>query len=69
MIEIKSLYGSWVKVDEAVALEYAQFLYQNILTMKKDELTDYINTKRVRGIIFTQEELENRKEKDRGMEL
>lgn len=61
MIEIKTLFKGWIPVSKERALEYAKKLYYGIKTMKEDECVEYINTKKIRGISFTREELENKK--------
>jgi len=57
MIELKPIYGEWIPVTKEKALDYARFQYKNIATMKDEELIKYINTKKIRGISFNEEEL------------
>ncbi len=56
MIEIRSLYNGWIKVDRVKAKEYIEYLMINLpgITGKKEKIK-YINENRLRGI--TAEEL------------
>lgn len=58
MIEIKTLFDGWIPATKEKALDYAKFLYKSVMTMSDYKLVEYINTKKIRGISFTKEELE-----------
>ena len=54
MIEIKSLFGGWKKVDKETALKYSRHIYSNATAIK--DKVSYINSERLKGIKFTEEE-------------
>lgn len=62
MIEIKTLFNGWIPATREKAFNYAKTLYKNVATMTGDELVEYINNNKIRGISFTREELEEKNE-------
>lgn len=58
MIEIRTFFDGWVKVDKEHATSYARKIWQKATAIKEEERVDYIN-KRVRGISFTREDFIN----------
>lgn len=62
MIEIRTLFDGWLPATKEKALDYARFLYKNIVTRSGDDLVEYINKNQIRGISFTKEELESKDE-------
>lgn len=57
MIEIKPIFSDWKTVTEKQALDFARFIFKNIMTMLDKEKVEYINKEKIRGISFTEEEL------------
>jgi uncharacterized membrane protein len=56
-IQIKSIFSGWVEVTPEQALEYARGCYKRITAVKKENLTNYINESKLRGIQFTEAQL------------
>jgi hypothetical protein len=56
-IQIKSIFSGWVEATPEQALEYARKLYKLITAVKKENLTNYINESKLRGIQFTEAQL------------
>ena len=56
-IQIKSNFSGWVESTPEVALKYARELYKLITAVKKENLTNYINESKLRGIQFTEAQL------------
>ena len=57
MIEVKA-YFSWCPATEEKALSFARWLFRNMTGVRSDEKrAEYINSRHVRGVRFTLEEL------------
>ena len=57
MIKVRGTFSGWHTVSYNKALEFARFLYKGITTMNDDKRLTYINTKKVKGVVFTKQEL------------
>ncbi|HZK37420.1 MAG TPA: hypothetical protein VFC98_00885 [Clostridia bacterium] len=62
MIEIKTLFNGWTKVDRREAKRYVEYLKSRITGITASEKDNYINRNRLRGI--TVAELEEEDEDD-----
>ena len=55
-MEIKGIFGNWIKVDASKAKDYVKYLKHGMTNMAEHEKNDYINSNRLKGA--TVEELE-----------
>ena len=52
MIQIKPIFSDWKTVTEKQALDFARFIFKNIMTMLDKEKVEYINKEKNKRNFF-----------------